>query len=53
MCSQGVLKLKISLTEIFSNLMCLRLMKIYDKTAAMVTSAVFNTRQHVDSTRVF
>ena len=26
---------------------------IFDKSAFMLTSAVFNTRQHVDSTRVF
>ena len=28
------------------------LMQIYDKSASMVTSAVFNSRQHVASTRV-
>ena len=33
--------------------MCIRLIEIYDQAAAMVTSAVFNTRQHVASTRKF
>ena len=50
---QTVLRLQNSLTEMFSNSMCLRLMEIYDKRASMVTSAVFNICQHVDATRVF
>ena len=33
--------------------MWLRLMRIYDKSAGMVISAVFNTAEHVDSRRVF
>ena len=33
--------------------MCLGLMKIEDKSAPMVISPVFNTREHVDSRRVF
>ena len=37
----------------FSNSVCFGLMEIYDKSAAMVISAVFNTSEHVDSWRVF
>ena len=33
--------------------MYLRLMEIYDKSAAMVTSVVFNFREYVASTMVF
>ena len=33
----------------FSNSMCLRLMEALNKSAVMVISAVFNTRQHVDT----
>ena len=33
--------------------MCLGLMEIFDKTASIVISAVFNTRELVDSRRVF
>ena len=36
-----------------SQTMCLRLLEIYDKSSSMVTAAVFNTRQHDASTRVF
>ena len=37
----------------FSNSMFFRLMEIYDRTASMVTSALFNAIEHVVSTRVF
>ena len=53
MCYQTVLGLQILLTGSFSNSMCQGLMEIYDKSASMVILAVFNTRQHVDSRRVF
>ena len=53
MCYQAVLRLEISLTEMFYNSICLRLMEIYDESASMVTSAVFITRQNVASTMVF
>ena len=33
--------------------MSLILMEIHDKSAAMAISAMFNTRQHVDSRRVY
>ena len=48
-----VLTIQISLTEMFSNSICLRSMESSDKRAAMVVSAVFNTRELVDSPRVF
>ena len=50
---KAVLGFQIWLTEMFSNSMCLRLMEIYERSAAMMTSAVFNTRQHVASTGTF
>ena len=53
MCYETVLRLQISLTDMFPNSMYLGLMEIYDKSSAMVTSALFNTCQHVASTRVF
>ena len=52
-CYQTVLTLQTWLTEMFSNSTCLRLMEIYDKSASIVTSLVFNIRQQFDSTRVF
>ena len=50
---QAVLRFHIWLTEMSSNLMFLRLMEIYDKSAAMMTSAMFDTRHQFPSTRVF
>ena len=50
---QTILRFPIGQTEMFSNSMCLYLMKIYDKSAAMVISVVFNTREYVDSRIVF
>ena len=37
----------------FSDSICLGLIEILNKTAALVISAVFNTREHLDSERVF
>ena len=42
---------KISDLHILCNSICLRLMEIYDKSACMVTSAVFIARLHVATTR--
>ena len=53
MCSQAVVRLQSLLIYMFSNSIFVRLIEIYDKTAAMVTSAVFNTHQDIDFTTVF
>ena len=52
MCYQAVVRIQIWVTEMFLKSMCIRLMEIYDKSASMVTSAVFNKRKHVDFTMV-
>ena len=52
-CYQTNLRLKILLTEIFSNSVSLGLMEIYDKGPAVQISTVFETREHDDSRRVF
>ena len=41
------------LTKMFSNSMCLWLIESYDESDAMVISALFNTREHVESQKVF
>ena len=51
-CYETVLRFQISLTERFSNSICLASMENCNKRAAMVVSAVFNTREHLDSRRV-
>ena len=53
MCYETVPKLQIWLTKMFPKSMYVRLMEIYDKSATMVTSSVFNTRQQVASTSLF
>ena len=52
-CYQTDLRLKIWLTEIFSNSVSLGLMEIYDKGPAVEISAVFETSEHVECRRVF
>ena len=52
-CFQTVLMFQIWLTEMFSNLICPSLMESYGESAAVVVSAVFATREHVDSAKVF
>ena len=48
-CYQTVLRFQISLSESFSNSMCVGSMERSDKTARIVVSAVFNTREDTDS----
>ena len=50
---QTVLWFQTSLKEMFSNSICLGLMENYDESAAVVISAVFVTREHVYSPKVF
>ena len=52
-CYQTFLKFQISLTQIFSNSMCVESVESSNKRAAMVVSVVFNTREHIDSRRLF
>ena len=52
-CYQKGLKFRSWLREMFSSWVCLRLVENYDINAAVQLSAVFLTREHVDSGRVF
>ena len=52
-CYRTVLRFQISLTEIFSNSMCVGSMVRSDKNAPRGVLKVFNTGEHVDSGRVF
>ena len=48
-----VLRFQILLNETFSDSVCVGSMESFDESASMVVSALFNTRGHVDSGRVF
>ena len=52
-CYQTVLRFHIWLKQMFSNSVCLGLMENSDESAAVMISAVFVTREHVDSPKVF
>ena len=53
MCYQTVLRFHIWLKETFSNSVCLALIENEDESAAVLVLAVFITREHVDSPKVF
>ena len=50
---QTVLGFHTWLKEIFTNSICLCIIENYDQSAAFLISAVFLTREHVDSPKVF
>ena len=52
-CYQKVLKFHVWLQEMFSNSICLVLTGNCDESVAVLISAVFVTREHVDSPYVF
>ena len=52
-CYQTVTKFQISRKEMFSNAICRGLMENLDESAAVLIPAVFGSREHIDSPKVF
>ena len=52
-CYQTILRFHIWLKEMFPNSICFGLIENWDKSAAALISAVFVTREHVNSPKVF
>ena len=52
-CYQKVLRTNFWLEEMFPNSICLGLMEKCNESAAVLSRAVFLTREHVDSRKVF